>query len=452
MKKRVQWKSKIGFMWAAIGSAVGLGSIWRFPYVVGENGGAAFVLLFCLFLFFISLPVLIAEIVIGRKTQLSPKGAFLHLGKSRGWGGIGFLTIITGFIISSFYSVVCGWTLGYLIDALSGGVTHFTSIVQAKGYYMTQIQDPIWALGTHLGFIFFAIMILYVGVQEGIEAGNKVLMPLLFLLLIILGIKGLSMVGAEKGLEFLFAPDWKSLTPSVIVMALGQAFFGLSIGQGTMITYGSYLSKKESIPGIVLPICFAVILVSLLAGVAIFTVVFSVGGDVGSGPDLIFQTLPMVFSQITGGYYLALIFFLLIFLAGLTSQISAMEPAISYLMDEMKLSRHRAVSWVGMGSFALGIPSALAFGVWKEFKLFGVNFFEAISYVIINLLVPLGGLASVVLIGWKWGIAPALEHLRQGTGEIYQRFSPIETYLKYAIKYFSPIIILIILLNLLGFI
>ncbi len=448
--KREQWKSRIGFMWAAIGSAVGLGSIWRFPYIVGQNGGAAFVLLFCFFLVFISLPVLIAEILIGRKAQLSPCGAYRKLGKSEGWASIGLLTIVTGFIVSSFYSVICGWTLGYLLDALGGSLTTFQTIGDATTYYNTQVTSPLWALGTHFGFMFFSLMILYVGVQSGIEAGNKVLMPMLFVILVVLVIKGLTMSGASEGLKFLFSPDWKSLTPSVIIMALGQAFFGLSIGQGTMVTYGSYLSKKESIPGLVVPISMAVVLVSLLAGVAIFTVVFSVGALPESGANLMFQTLPLVFSQITGGYFLAILFFLLIFLAGLTSQISALEPAISYLIDEKKWSRHKAVSWVGVASFCLGVPSALAFGAWKSFTLFGYNFFDAISYLAINILVPLGGLASVVLLGWRWGIKPALDHLNEGAGRIYRDFSSIRGYLKYSIKYFSPIIIILILLNLLG--
>ena len=450
--KREQWKSRIGFMWAAIGSAVGLGSIWRFPYIVGQSGGAAFVILFCIFLVFISLPVLIAEIVIGRKTQLSPAGAFRKLGKSKGWGAVGLLTIITGFIISSFYSVICGWTLGYLLDALGGSLTTFTTLLEAKSYYASQVGSPLWAIGTHFGFMFFSTLILYIGVQKGIEAGNKILMPMLFVILIVLVTKGLTMSGASEGLSFLFSPDWSSITPAVVIMALGQAFFGLSIGQGTMVTYGSYLSKKENIPGIVVPISMAVVLVSLLAGVAIFTVVFSVGAAPEAGANLMFQTLPLVFSQISGGYYLAILFFLLIFMAGLTSQISAMEPAISYLIDEKKWPRHRAVSWVGVGSFALGVPSALAFGVWSNFKLFGLNFFDAISYLSINILVPLGGLASVILLGWRWGIVPALEHLDEGTGQFYRNFMPIRRYLKYSIKYFSPIIIVVILLNLLGLI
>ena len=449
---RELWKSRLGFMWAAIGSAVGLGSIWRFPYVVGESGGAAFVLLFVVFLVFVSLPVLISEILIGRRTHASPHGAYRELGRNKTWGAIGLGTIFTGFIVSSFYSVICGWTLAYLIEAVAGGLTHFKTIAQSQGYFESLVGSPFWAVGSHFGFMAISTLILFVGVQKGIEAANKVLMPLLFLILIALVFQGLRMKGADEALKFLFTPDWKSITPSVVIMALGQALFGLSIGQGTMVTYGSYLEKNTNIPNTCLPIAVAVTLVSLLAGVAIFTIVFTVGAAPTSGTNLMFQTLPMVFSQIPGGYFLAIFFFLLIFLAGLTSQISAMEPLIAYFIDERKWGRHLSVLITGGGAFILGIPSALSFGVWKEYTISGANFFEAISYLSINILIPLGGLAAVLLIGWRWGLKDAFVNLQEGTGKIYEKFAIIPNYLKFSIKYFSPVIIFLILLNLLGFI
>jgi NSS family neurotransmitter:Na+ symporter len=448
--KRELWKSHIGFMWAAIGSAVGLGSIWRFPYIVGQNGGAAFIILFAAFLVFVSLPVLIAEIVIGRKTHLNPSGAYRTLGKKKGWGWIGLITILTGFIVSSFYSVICGWTLGYLGDAIIGGLTHFKTIGESQSYFNQHVGSPVWAVGTHFLFMFLATVILFVGVQKGIEASNKIFMPMLFIILMVLVVKGITMVGGSKGLAFLFAPDWKSITPAAIVMALGQALFGLSIGQGTMVTYGSYLETKENIPSIVFPIAMSVIIVSLLAGIAIFTVVFSVGATPDGGTNLMFQTLPMIFSQITGGYFLSILFFLLIFLAGLTSQISAMEPLISYFMDEKKWSRHKSTIFAGAGAFLLGVPSALSFGIWKGYTFFGMNFFDAISYLSINIMIPFGGLAAVILVGWKWGLVPAFAHLREGTGKFYQKYPSIDKYLRFNIKYLSPVIIIIILLNLLG--
>ncbi len=442
--KRETWKSKIGFMWAAIGSAVGLGSIWRFPYVAGQNGGAAFVILFAIFLLIISLPALIAEVVIGRKGGLNPYGSFKKLGRSTLWGRIGFGTIVTGFLVSSFYSVICGWTLGYLLEALMGGVTHFSTIQESKSYFDALVASPFWAVGTHLGFMFLSTLILYFGVQKGIEAGNKIFVPLLFFILLILAIKGLTMPGGGKGLSFLFAVKWQDITPSVVLMALGQAFFGLSIGQGTMVTYGSYLRGKESIPYLSVPIALAVILVSLLAGIAIFTTVFSVGAEVSCGPDLLFQTLPLALKGLPYGYFLTILFFLLIFLAGLTSQISAMEPLIAYWIDEKKWGRHKAVFWCGLGSFLLGVPSALSFGVCKS------GFFDFISTLSINFLIPLGGLAALILVGWRLGIKEASLHLREGAGPLYLGFSLVEKILQFNIKYLSPILIIIVLIHLLN--
>jgi len=261
-------------------------------------------------------------------------------------------------------------------------------------------------------------------------------------------VKGLTMDGAAKGLQFLFKPDWSSVTTGTVIMALGQAFFGLSLGQGTMVTYGSYLSKKENIPMTCLPIALSVIVVSLLAGIAIFSVVFSVGMEPDSGPSLMFKTLPLVLSQIAGGYILSIMFFLLVFLAGLTSQISAMEPVIAYLMDEKEFKRHQAVALTGVGAFLLGIPSALAFGVLSKKTIFGDNFFDFISFVSIDLLVPLGGLAAVLLVGWKWGLKEAISNMEEGSSGIFKRMPFLEKYLGFIIRYFAPLVIVCILFNL----
>ena len=449
-KTRELWKSHFGFIWAAIGSAIGLGSIWRFPYILGQNGGAAFAFLFCFFLVFVSLPVLVAEIIIGRKVHKDPCGAFADIGKNKFWSGLGFMTVITGFLVSSFYSVICGWTLGYLLEALAGNLTNFQSIAASGSYFQKLVASPVWALATQFSFMFLSTIILYVGVQKGIEAGNKFLMPLLFAILLVLVGYGLTMPGAERALEFLFTPDWKSITPAVVVMALGQAFFGLSLGQGTMVTYGSYLSKKENILSTVIPIALAVIFVSLLAGIAIFTVVFSVDAKPTGGTNLMFQTLPMVFSRITGGNVLAIMFFLLILLAGLTSQISAMEPVISYLMDEKNFSRHKAVLIAGFSGFIIGIPSALSYGILSGYKIFGMNLFDMISSLCINILIPIGGLSAVILVGWKWGINGAFSHLKIGAERIFEKFPLVIKYLQFSIKYFSPVVIVFILLNILG--
>lgn len=364
--KREQWKSKVGFMWAAIGSAIGLGSIWRFPYVVGDSGGAAFVFIFCLCLLIVSLPVFISEITIGRATHTSPSGAFKELGQSKKWAFGGKVTILTGFLVSSFYSVISGITLGYFIEALFGHLTHFQSAQQLAMYYSELTMSSFWCVGWHFCFMLFAGSILFFGVQKGIESCSKILMPLLFVLLIILVIKGIQLPNAMKGVTFLFKPRLSSITPEVVILALGQAFFGLSLGQGTMVTYGSYLKRKENLLTIGIPIASSIIIVSLLAGIAIFSIVFSAGVEPASGPSLMFKTLPLIFSKMRGGYMFASLFFLLVVLAGLTSQISAMQPAIAYLCDEKKFARHDAVILVALGAFLIGIPSALSFGIWKH--------------------------------------------------------------------------------------
>ncbi|MCI5053159.1 MAG: sodium-dependent transporter [Simkaniaceae bacterium] len=449
MGKRAQWKSRIGFMWAAIGSAIGLGSIWRFPYIVGQNGGAAFVLLFLICLFLVSLPVLMTEVLIGRKQQSSPHGSFRALG-GKGWGYVGTMTIITGFIVSAFYAVISGFTLGYLIEAAFGHLIPLTTANLAGAYFARLVSSPYWSVTTLIAFMLISTGILYFGVQKGIEAKNKFLMPLLFVILLVLVIKGVSLPDAKKGLNFLFTPDWSLITPAAVLTALGQAFFGVSLGQGTMVTYGSYLSRKESIPSTCLPITLAVILVSLMAGIAIFTVVFSVGVTPDSGPALMYKTLPIVFAKIPGGYFVGVLFFLLIFLAALTSQISAMEPLIAYLMDEKNFSRHKAVATTGIGAFIIGLPCALSFGALSHIQIMGMNLFDFISETTINVLIPLGGLGAVILAAWKWGIKKAITELHVGASALFKRLPLVEGYLHFTIKYLAPVVIILVLLNSIG--
>ncbi|GAB4184921.1 MAG: sodium-dependent transporter [Simkaniaceae bacterium] len=448
--KREHWKSRLGFIWAAVGSAVGLGSIWRFPYIVGESGGAAFVIVYLICLALVGFPVLIAEILIGRKAQSSPSGAYSSISRSKIWGFVGKLTVVTGFLISSFYGVIAGWTFGYLIEAIRGNLNHFASADEVLAYFNGLTQSTIWALSYFFLFMIICFYIVYTGVRRGIEAANKILMPLLFFVLLALVFKGLSMPEAGKGIAFLFKPDFSVLTPTAILVALGQAFFALSLGQGTMVTYGSYLTEKENIPTTCFPVTIFGTVVSLLAGIAIFPIVFGVGLEPSSGVGLMFKTLPMVFSQIPGGYFLAILFFLLIFLAGLTSQISALEPMISYLIDEKKFKRHKAALATAAASFLVGIPSALSFGILKDITFHGNTFFDILSFLCINIFVPLGGLAAVLLVGWRWGIPKAFNHLRVGTAGLFERIPFVEKYLAFGIKYLAPLIIVFILLDLIG--
>lgn len=445
--KRDSWGSRLGFIFAVAGSAIGLANIWRFPYLVGKNGGAAFVLLYLLCLVLIGFPAFLSEMLIGRTAQTSPSGAYKLIGKSTFWGNVGKMTILTGFIVSSFYSAVAGWILGYLVEATIGNITDFQTTHAAGEHYTSLTNSPIWCLSFHLAFIIFCSLVLLLGVRQGIERGSKIMMPLLFVVLFALVFKGLSMPNAYKGLEFLFTPDWSLLTPTAIIAAMGQAFFTLSIGQGTLATYGSYLGKKENLLGNSIPVVLMDTFVSILAAIAVFTIVFSVGMEPDSGPGLIFHTLPWVFSQISGGYFLSLLFFLLVFLAALTSEISALEPTIAFLIDEKGWPRKKAVIIAATGSFLLGVPSALSTNLLKDYMFFGQTFLGAIDFLCSSLLIPIGGFFAVILVAWRWSIPSALKALKEGAENTFH-FAPwIATYFWFCFKYTAPALILLILLN-----
>jgi len=438
---RENWKSRIGFIFAALGSAVGLGSIWRFPYVVGENGGAAFILLYILCLLLIGFPVLLSEIVIGKATQKSPSLAFKELTKSDIWAKAGKMTLITGFVISSFYSVVAGWGLGYLIEAIKGNLTTIETSTQAVSRFTSLSANPYWCVGFHFIFLVLAVAVLFSGVRKGIEVGSKIMMPLLLFVLGVLVINGLSMPDGMKGVKFLFSPDFSTVTPQVFLMALGQAFFTLSLGQGTMITYGSYLPKKDKVFNncgivVILNTCIAI-----LMGVAIFTAVFSTGIEPTSGPALLFETLPLVFTKISGGYFFSILFFLLVTIAALTSEISALEPMIAYLIDRKKMARKKAVLLTSIGAFILGVPSALSFSLLTNVA-FNMSFFDLVSFVSINILVPLGGLSAVLLVGWK-----TKKHL---VDLLEDKHKSVQWYFTVCTRYVAPVLIGLILLDLLG--
>lgn len=448
--KRESWGSRLGFIFAVAGSAVGLANIWRFPYIVGQHGGAAFILIYLFFLFVMGFSVLISEILIGRKTQTSPSGAFAELGKKKIWSIPGKMTILTGFLVSGFYSAIAGWILGYLVESILGNITHFTSIEQASDHFSSLIQSPLWGVGFHFIFLFISSAILYLGVREGIERSTKIMMPLLFVTLLFLVVRGLTLPHAEEALAFLFSPDWDELTPQALLIALGQAFFTLSLGQGTMVTYGSYLSKKVNVVLTCLPIVLVDLLISLLSAVAVFTIVFSVGMKPDSGEGLLFNTLPLVFSQIPGGYFLAIVFFLLVFLAAVTSEISAMEPFIAYLRDDLGWKRHIAVIVCALGAFVIGVPSALSYSLFSKFSLFGMPILGFMDYLCSSILIPLGGLLAVIMVGWIWGYSNAFHHLEEGSGQFFVNNPWVKTYFKFCIKYIAPICIILIFLNAMG--
>ncbi|MEM7175761.1 MAG: sodium-dependent transporter [Chlamydiota bacterium] len=450
--KREQWKSRLGFIWAAVGSAVGLGSIWLFPYEVGKNGGAAYVLLYLICLLLVGFPVLMSEILIGRSIQRNPADSFYQLGKHCSWKGVGMMTIGTGFLVSCFYSVIAGWTLGYLIQSVLGQLSGLTSATAAADHFADFSRSIFWPLGSLLAFLGCSLLILATGVRQGIEKGSQIMMPVLLLLLIFLAVKGVFMPGGGESIRFMFQPDFSRLTPKAILLALGQAFFALSLGQGTMVTYGSYLSKRTNLPGTCIPVAVFGIFIALLAGIAIFAIVFSFGLPPTSGEGLMFQTLPLIFAQMAGGYLLAILFFLLLVLAALTSQISAMEPLIAYFIDVRGWRRKKAVLVTTGAVFLLATIAALSFGPLHRVTLFGNTFFDLLFSLCIHVFIPLGGLGAVLLVGWRWGMQASLKHLKQGAEGVFKNYPFIASYFRLGIKIIAPGAIVLIMLDALGLI
>ncbi len=442
---RASWGSNIGFMIAAAGSAIGLANVWRFPYIVGHYGGAAFILVYLMFLILIGVPVFIAEVLIGRTAQQSPSGAFETLGKSRIWGSAGKMTILTGFIVSAFYSVVAGWIMGYLFLSLNGTVITMTSTAVAAEYFNSLTSHPWWSLANHALFMLASTAILFFGVRSGIEKGNKIMLPMLFVVLTILLVRGLMMPGAEDAVTFLLHPDWSAITPAALVTALGHSFFTLSLGQGTMVTYGSYISDKNNLVKTCIPPVIMDTVVSLMAAVVVFTIVFGAGHEPNAGPGLIFHTIPTVFTHLPGGQFLAILFFLLVLLAAVTSQISAMEPTIAFFMERFDWSRHKATLICGSSAFLVGVPCALAANVLSDVQIFGMDILDAVSTFASEVLIPLGGFFAVALVGWRWGVPAAL-------GKLLPPDAPrwLKGYFWFCFKFAAPLLIIVVFLDAMG--
>ena len=462
---REHWSSGLGFILAAAGSAVGLGNIWKFPYITGENGGGAFVLVYLLCIAVIGVPVMICEITLGRHTQRNPVGAFKMLNprSSRlahllglgmvvmgailfcfqrwGWGAVtlalgllvfryrwvlvGAMGVLAGFVILAFYSVVAGWTLGYIIKAV-GGRLAFTDVATAGQHFKDFTGNPYWAVGCHFLFMLLCVMIVYKGVQSGIERWSKVLMPILFLLLIILIIRGLTLPGAIEGVRFYLSPDFSKINAESILIALGHAFFSLSLGMGAIMTYGSYVEKNENIFLSTLAIVALDTLVALMAGLAMFPAVFAQGFAPDAGPGLVFLVLPTVFNQIPLGAFWATMFFVLLAVAALTSGISLLEVVTAYFVDERDWTRKQACVIFGGVIFLLGSLCALSVNGWNNMPwvekvlstVFGNvkgSFFDVMDHLSSNWLLPLGGLFISLFVGWIWGTRKAVEEIRHGS-------------------------------------
>lgn len=432
VKQREQWSSKIGFILAAAGSAIGLGAIWKFPYMAGTNGGSVFVILFIISTFAIGLPILLAEFVIGRMGQSDAITSLKKLAPGRKWHVVGWLGLGMSFIILSFYSVVGGWILSYLTRALFFGL----NVNDHGELFASIIANPYEVLLAQAIFMLLTIWIVQSGIRGGIERASRIMMPLLFVFFIILAIRSLTLDGAMEGVRFLFVPDWSELTGSTVLLALGQAFFSLSVGVTAMMTYASYLPKEERLGQSAVNVSILNIVISLLAGLVIFPAVFALGQSPDEGPGLIFIILPAIFNQIPFGNLFMIVFFILMLFATLTSSIAMLEIVVSSGIRK-KHDRRKRASWVyGLLIFIVGIPSALSFGILGNTHIFGMTIFDFADTLTSKIGMPLGALLISLFAGYV---------LTKSQTDTELRMHPfLNSLWKFLVRFVAPIAILII--------
>ena len=403
----IQWSSRLMFVLAATGSAIGLGNIWKFPYIAGENGGGAFVLIYLLSIALIGLPIMMAEVLIGRHARRSPVNALRELARREGasglWWVVGFLGIASGLLIVSFYSVIAGWTLAYVVR-MAAGVFNRVTAEGADSIFSALVSDPERLLAWHTLFMVMTTLVVARGVRSGLEQAVKILVPALFLLLLILLAYAWQTGQFGRGVAFLFTPDFSAITPAGVLTAMGHAFFSLSLAVGTIMVYGSYLPAGISIGRTSILIAFLDTLVALMAALVIFPIVFVNGLPVGEGPGLVFQTLPIAFGQMPGGIVFGTLFFVLLAVAAWTSSVSLLEPAVAWMVENRGASRGNAAVWVGSLVWLLGILTVMSFSDWAfEFEFAGKSkangLFDVMDILTSSILLPLGGLAVVLFAG-----------------------------------------------------
>ncbi|MDP2470001.1 MAG: sodium-dependent transporter [Candidatus Palauibacterales bacterium] len=444
---RDTWGSKVAFILAAAGSAIGLGNIWGFPTVAGQNGGAAFLLIYLGAVALIGAPVMLAELIVGRRTQRNPVGAFRALAPGKAWVIVGGLGVLTGIVILSFYSVIAGWTLAYIYKTLIGT---FREGTDTAAIFSDLAGGAVPAISWHLLFMALTIWVVLGGVRDGIERWTKVLMPLLFVLLAALAVRAVTLSGADAGLTFYLKPDFSKVTGTVILSAIGQAFFSLSLGMGAMITYGSYVSKRDDLVSSAGWVTFADTTIAILAGLIIFPTLFHAGLEPGSGgPGMVFVVLTSLLSSIPpapyGGVIFGTGFFMLLGIAALTSSVSLLEVVTSWAVDEHGMSRRKAAICFGGVAFVLGIPSALANGAvsWlTSLPGIGMDFLSFTFMLFGQYSLVIGALLISLFVGWVWGVRAAGEEVRENDG----RF-PLGRTWSFLIRFVAPSAIVAILVK-----
>lgn len=398
-----EWSSRFAFILAATGSAVGLGNIWKFPYITGEHGGGAFVLVYLLCVVGLGIPIMIAEIMMGRRGRQSPINTMQTLASQSGadprWQYLGWMGMIAGFLILGYYSVIAGWSMAYIFKAFFG--SFFSSdAADIKVLFDGLMDSPLQQIFWHTVFMVITMQVVMRGVQGGLEKAVRLFMPALFFLLLILVGYAMTSGSYQQGLDFLFTPDFSKINADAVLTAMGHAFFTLSLGMGSIMVYGSYLPANVSIARTTFFIAGADTVVALLAGIAIFPLVFANNLDVASGPGLIFQTLPLAFGHMGGGWLFGVLFFVLLFVAALTSSISLIEPTVAWLVENKDMDRRKACVWAGSACWLLGVAVVFSFNIWSGHTFFGKNLFELLDYLTANMMLPLGGLCIAVFTGW----------------------------------------------------
>jgi NSS family neurotransmitter:Na+ symporter len=441
-----QWSGRLAFVLAATGSAVGLGNIWKFPYIAGENGGGAFVLVYLICICMIGIPIMMAEIMLGRRGRCSPINTMAILAKEEGvssaWSLLGWMGVIAGFLILSYYSVIAGWGLSYIWH---GALGHFegADAGQIKKIFDGLVGDWEKLLGWHTLFMVMTMLVVARGVRGGLERAVTILMPGLLLILVLL--VGYSITNGDfgRGLAFLFTPDFSKLSTDAILTAMGHAFFTLSLGMGAIMVYGSYLPRGISIARTTFMVAGADTAVALLAGMAIFPIVFANGLEPGSGPGLIFQTLPLAFGQMPGGNVIGALFFIMLVFAAWSSAISLIEPAIAWLVENAGMSRGRASVLGGLVTWFTGVGTVLSFNLWSDAKWFDKTFFDLLDFLTANIMLPLGGVLIAIFAAWVMRRDSSKDELEMGDGPGFELWH-------FLVRFLAPIAVVLVFLSVIG--
>ena len=442
---RESFGSRFGALVAMAGSAVGLGNLWRFPYLVGENGGAAFIIVYIALSFLICLPIFISEFVIGRRSQKNAFAAFRDLSGGGIWSAVGLFTIIVPLVVLSYYSVIGGWSIEYFVKSLTFSFTGNDSQTAMSTMFSSFVSNPWLPRICHTGFLLARTIIVVIGIKDGIEKFSKVMMPILFFIVIAIAIYSLTLPGASKGVDYLFNPDFSKIDAKACAAALGQAFFSLSLGFGTIMTYASYVDKKENILFQSTSTAISDLMFALIAGVAIMPAVFAFGLNPQSGPGLVFETLPYVFSQMPAGGIVAILFFIALLVAALTSSISMLEVAVAYLVEERKFSRIGACITLFVLCWIVGALCLLSFGPLSNIQIGGRGLFDFFDNLSSNVLMTLGSLFTVLFVGWRLKKTDIYDEFTNG-GTLSTN-AKIFGILWFLIRYVAPVAIIVIFLT-----